>query len=419
MAVSFLAGFYPSIYLSGNRAIDALKGVRNRTISTIEWRKGLVIIQFSISCVMIALSAVAYKQVALINNKPLGFDKENTIVLANPYMLGNIGNITNFKNELLRVPGVDHVSITGYTPSQNRWNKLKFTFPKRNPNDAYAQPANWLVVDEGFIATMGLTLMEGRNFLENHESDKEAVIINEKAAHQFGLAKNGNSPLGAELSFENESKTKTENYKVVGVVKDFNFGSLHESIKPMIMEVDYHRFEMALRLSSTHSKKATINLVEAAWKKNLPKIPFEYYFIKDRFDSLHKSDVSASNLFLVLCIVTVILSVLGLYSVVTFTVTNRTKEIGIRKLLGASRMSIVFLLANQFIKLVIISFALALPIAWTLSNRWLDDFAYKTEVSWWIYTMAGFTILLVTILTLGYQTLKASSTNPVDNLKYE
>jgi putative ABC transport system permease protein len=155
------------------------------------------------------------------------------------------------------------------------------------------------------------------------------------------------------------------------------------------------------------------------WKNILPKIPFEYYFIKDRFDRLHKSDVTASNLFSILCLVTVILSALGLFSIVTYTVNNRTKEIGIRKLLGASRGSIVLLLASQFIKLVIISFAFALPIASTLSNKWLDDFAYKTEVSWWIYTTTGFILLLVTILTLGYQSLKAASTNPIDNLKYE
>lgn len=419
LVTSILAGFYPSIYLSGTKAIEALKGMRNKATRTIEWRRGLIIIQFSISCIMIALSIVAYRQVSLINNRSLGFDKDNTMALANPYMLGSTENIIGLKNELLTVPGVEHISITGYTPSQNRWGTLKVTFPDRNPNSIYAQLASWLMVDEGFIKTMGLTLIAGRNFMENHENDKEAVIINEKAANQFNLTTNGKSPVGAELSFKNGGETNNENYTVIGVVKDFNFGSMHEFIKPIIMKVGYHRFEMALRLSPTYSKTETISLIEAVWKKRLPRIPFEFYFIKDRFDRLHKSDVTASNLFSILCFVTVIFSVMGLFSIVTYTVNNRTKEIGIRKLLGATRRNIVFLLANQFIKLVFISCALALPIAWILSNRWLDDFAYKTEVSWWIYTMAGFILLLVTILTLGYQTLKAASTNPIDNLKYE
>jgi putative ABC transport system permease protein len=368
---------------------------------------------------MIALSIVGYRQVTLINSRSLGFDKENTMTLANPYMLGSTENIIGLKNELLAVPGVQHISITGYTPSQNRWGTLKVTFPDRNLNSIYAQPASWLMVDEGFIETMGLTLLAGRNFLENHENDKGSVIINEKAADQFKLTAKGKNPIGAELSLENESNNSYENYTVVGVVKDFNFGSLHEVIKPIIMKVGYHRFEMALRLSPSYSKTETIALIESVWKNNLPKIPFEYYFIKDRFDRLHKSDVTASNLFSILCLVTVILSALGLFSIVTYTVNNRTKEIGIRKLLGASRGSIVLLLASQFIKLVIISFALALPIASTLSNKWLDDFGYKTEVSWWIYTTTGFILLLVTILTLAYQSLKAASTNPIDNLKYE
>jgi putative ABC transport system permease protein len=419
VAISFLAGFYPSIYLSGRKAIDALKAMRNKGTSTTEWRKGLIIVQFSVSCILIVLSIVAYKQVALINNTRLGFDKENTIALANPYMLGSIQNFIGFKNKLLRVPGVEHVSITGYTPFQTRWGGLKITFPDRNANSLYAQQARWLMVDESFIETMGLTLITGRNFQENHENDSDAVIINETAARQFKLTADGRSPIGFELSRESERQAGNENYKVIGVVKDFNFGSLHEPIKPVVIKAGYHRAEMALRLSSKYSNTETINKIESVWKKHLPKIPFEYYFIKDRFDQLHKSDTTASTLFSILCFVTVILSALGLFSIVTYTISNRTKEIGIRKLLGASRRSIVFLLANQFIKLVIVSCALALPIAWIFSNKWLEDFAYRTEVSWWIYAITGFILLLVTILTLGYQTLKAASTNPVDNLRYE
>jgi len=185
------------------------------------------------------------------------------------------------------------------------------------------------------------------------------------------------------------------------------------------LKLGYHRFEMAVRLSSTYQKAETIGQIEAMWKKHLPAIPFEYYFIKDRYDNLHKSDVAASIVFSFFCLETVILSALGLFSMVTYTIVNRTKEIGIRKLLGASERSIVLLLTNQFAKLVMASYILGLPIAWMLSNKWLADFAYKIEISWWVYFSTGLVLIVVTVLTVGYQTIRASLANPVDNLRYE
>ena len=218
------------------------------------WRKGLIILQFSIAGTMVILSIVAYKQVTLINTKPLGFDKENVMTLANPYMLGSTEKIVGLKNQLLTIPGVNQISITGYTPSQNRWDNLLLTFLERNENSAYTQPASWLTVDEGFVKTMGLTLIEGRNFIENHEYDGESIIINKKAVSQFNLDANGKNPIGAELSVKNIEENNYRNYTVVGVVNDFNFGSLHDPIKPVIMKLGYHRFEMAINLSAPRSK---------------------------------------------------------------------------------------------------------------------------------------------------------------------
>lgn len=419
VTISLLAGFYPSIYLSGTKTIEALKGVKNRTSRIIGLRKGLVILQFSISCIMIILSIVAYKQVDLINKKSLGFDKENIVVIANLYMLGSTENIIAFKNELLTVPGVEDVSITGYTPSQNRWGNQKVTFPRRDEHSNYAQPANWLTVDEGFIKTMGLNLIAGRNFLKNHEHDRDAIVINEKAVHQFQLNANGKSPIGSELSFKDAGEHTYQNFTVVGIVNDFNFGSLHDSVKPLVMKVGYHRFEIALRLSAKSSKKEAISKIEAIWKKKLPIIPFEYSFIKDRFDWLHRSDIATSKIFSAFCLVIIIISAFGLFSIVTYTIANRTKEIGIRKLLGASDRSIVFLLASGFTKVIILSYALALPLGWVLTQKWLEDFAYKTEISWWVFTFTGIILLFIAALTLVYQAIKASSANPIDNLRYE
>jgi len=418
IGISVLSGFYPSIFLSGFRIIDALKGVRSKT-GAVGMRKSLVILQFSISSVMITLSFVALKQVDLIHHKTLGFDRKNVIALANPYMLGSTEKILAMKAELLTVKGVQQVSITGYTPSQNRWGNLKITFPERNENSSDAQPATWLMVDENFLETMRMTLLAGRNFLDNHNQDKEAILINETAANKFKLNRQGKNPIGSELSFRNDGESNFRNYSVVGIVKDFNFGSLHESVKPIVMTLGYHRFEMALRLSSQYSAQETINRVSDIWKKNLPAIPFEYTFIEDRFEGLHQSDIVASKIFSLFCFATLIVSAFGLFSVVTYTITNRTKEIGIRKSLGASEKSIVLLLSGEFLKVVMISYVLALPLAWLLTDNWISDFAYRINVSWWMYALTGLILFTITASTLGYQTIKAASANPIKQLRYE
>jgi putative ABC transport system permease protein len=366
---------------------------------------------------MIILSIVAHNQVDLINSKPLGFDKENLMTLANPYMLGGTEKMLGLKNELLDITGVEDVSITGYTPAQMKWDNLSLTFPNRQEDSNYAQPASWLLVDESFISTMGLRLSAGRNFLADHEFDKEVVIINEEAVRAFGLNANGKNPLGAELSAD--TGRGIQHFTVVGVITDFNFGSLHQAIRPMVMKLGYHRFEMALKLSPACSKTATVREIELVWRQHLPNIPFEYSFIKDRYDQMHQSDFVASKLFSIFCLVAIVMSAFGLLSIVTHSVVNRAKEIGIRRLLGASEGNIASMLSGQFLKLIVVSYALGIPMAWVLSNRWLADFAYRIEVSWLVYAFSGLFLVFITVLTLGYQVVKAAKTNPVDNLRYE
>lgn len=382
MVISLPTGFYPSFYLSAMKTTEAVKGLKNKTTEIIGVRKGLVMLQFTISCIMIVLSIVAYKQMELINNQSLGFDKENTIAIANPYMLGSTENVIRFRNELLAVPGVAQVSITGYTPSQNRWGSPLITFPDKDVHSSYSYPAHWLTVDEGFIQTMGIQLTEGRNFNENHAHDKESIIVNEKAVNQFHLNVGGKNPVGSMLSFKDEGRELYQNFTVIGVVRDFNFGSLHEPIQPLIMKIGYHRFEMALRLSPQYARQEVINQVASIWKKNLPLIPFEYASIKNRFDNLHKPDKTISKVFSAFCLLTVIMSALGLFGIVTYTIANRTKEIGIRKVLGASIMSILVLLSKEYIKLILVSIAIAIPVANYFSSEWLNNFAFRTEVSW-------------------------------------
>lgn len=417
VVIPLIASFYPSLYLSSFRAMDALRGKAREQHSVFGWRKGLVVLQFSISAIMITLSLVSYRQVSFLNNKNLGFDKENIITLSNPYMLGSIDKIVAFKNHLLTIPGVINASITGYTPAQNRWGNPKATFPSRDRHNRLAAPANWLTVDEGFIQTMGIQLTSGRNFSHLHENDAQSVIINETAARHFTENAREKDPLALELSTQNERDSVYTTYTVIGVVKDFNFGSLHEMVKPMVMKVGFHRFEMALRLSPERSQQEVLSQISAIWRQNLPQIPFQYNTLKDRYDLLHKSDTTSSNIFLVFCLLTVIISGFGLFSIVAYSILNRTKEVGVRKVLGASEISIVFLLSKEFRNPLIASYVLALPVAALMSNKWINDFAYKIEISFWLYGITALVLFAITSVTLGFQSVRAAAANPIDNLR--
>lgn len=419
IGISIAAGLYPALMLSRVRAIHALKGNNVKMASVTGLKKALIVVQFSTSAIAIALSLVAYKQMAFINSKPLGFDKEHTVALANPYMLGSTDAIISFKNELMTVPGIESVSITGYTPSQTRWVNHKLTFPDRDPGSAKASIANWIIVDQDFIATMGLSLVAGRTFLGNHEHDRDAIIVNEEAVSQFRLGEGGKNPVGAELSIRSDVANGYDDYRIIGVVKDFHFGSMHELIQPMIMKAGIHRFEMMLRLSPAYPQQEVLQRAESMWKRNIPAIPFEFSFVKDRFDLSHRSDTNAGSFFLVLCVVTMIISAVGIFSLAAYSVTNRTKEIGIRKVLGASAGNIVMLISTDFIILISVAVLLAWPFSMLLTRQWLADFAYKVEVSWSVYGIAALIPIVVTAMTLAYQLKKAAAVNSVENLRCE
>lgn len=417
--ISFLSGFYPSAYLSAIKTVEALKGVRKKAIGFLGVRKGLVILQFVISCITIIVSIVVYQQVDLIYHKSLGFDKENTMAIANPYMLGSTEQVVRFRNDLLRLSAVEQVSITGYTPSQIRWGQQRISFPNQDQHSKFKYPADWLIVDEGFIETMGVTLLEGRNFYQDHTHDQQAIIINEKAAEQFNLNTLGESSIGKTLGFQEDDSELLQSFTVIGVVADFNFGSLHDPIKPIIMKLGYHRFEMAVRLSTLQTQQETIRQIEVLWKRNLPTIPFEYSFIKSRFEELHRSDIVMSKLSSVFCFLTILIAALGLFSMVTNTIVSRTKEIGIRKLLGASERNIVVFLSRDYIKLILVACIIATPIANFFILEWLEGFAYKIEPAWWLFALPSGLLLLTALLVVGGQTLKAARQNPVDSLHSE
>lgn len=410
-----LAGGYPAAFLSSRNAMETLKGRLTQTKS-FGMRNGLMIFQFSLSTIMIILTWIALRQMEFVQNKPLGYDKNQIVILRNPYMLGKIEKIKTFRDALLQVTGVEHVSITGYTPAQKRWEKFRMTFPVLDQQ--YRVPANWMLVDEGFVETMGIKLLEGRNFSDNHQYESHSIILNEKAVAAFNLRSGGAVPIGQELSYK-EGDSPGQHFQVIGVVKDFNFSSLHDDVKPIVLRAGYHRFEMALRLEESSSSVQVLADVKNVWQQFVPDIPFEYAFMTERFNQLHQADSIVGLLFSKFSILTILIALLGLFSMITHTILRKTKEIGIRKILGASEENIVWMLSADFLKRIIIANMIAIPIAWILANVWLNAFAFKIEPAWWIFPVTIFGVLLLAVLTLGYQSIKASLANPIHNLRHE
>lgn len=410
-----LAGSYPATFLSSRNAMETLKGKLTQTKS-FGMRNSLMIFQFCLSTIMIILTWIALRQMEFVKNKPLGYDKNQIVILRNPYMLGKIDKIKTFRDALLKVTGVEHVSITGYTPAQKRWEKFRMTFSILDQQSSV--PANWMLVDEGFIETMGIELLEGRNFSDNHQYESHSIILNEKAVAAFNLRSGGAWPIGHELSYK-DGDTPGQHFQIIGIVKDFNFSSLHDEVKPIVLRAGYHRFEMALRLEQSTSSTQVLEDVQNVWQKFAPDIPFEYAFMSERFNQLHQSDSIVGSVFSKFSMLTILIALLGLFSMITHTILRKTKEIGIRKVLGASEKNIVWMLSADFLKRIILANMIAIPIAWILANSWLNTFASKIEMAWWIFLGTILGVLLLAVLTLGYQSIKASLANPVHNLRHE
>ena len=411
LVIGFVAGLYPAAFLS--------RPAKHKINTSGGWfRDGLLIFQFALSATVIAITVIASQQVDLIQNKDLGYEKDEVVILENITMLGGLPEIMSFKQELLRLNGIEDASISGYTPAQNLWRTLRQTFVGKDPLNSMSQPATWLSIDHGFLPTLNIKLLEGKNFSDDRDFEKQNILLNETAANQFNLTKDHHGPLNHEISFIQEGTNEIKSYRVIGVVKDFNFGSLHEPIKPIIMAYSIHRYEMVLRLKSVDTHAAIDEIVQL-WKRSAPRVPISYTFLDDRYSQAHEKDVSAGKMFSIFSILNILVACFGLFGLVSYSTTRRTKEIGIRKVLGASVWAIITIVSNKFVRLIAAAFLISLPIGWLMAQRWLDTFAFKVQISVWVFLITGLVVFLMSMITIGYISLKAASANPVESLKYE
>ena len=406
--VGVCAGSYPAFLMSSLRPIQALKGSIGRRFSGMKIRQWLMVGQYAVSIGLMISSLVIYRQFQFIENQELGYDKDH-IVTVSVLDLDLLNRLDVLKNEWLTNPNVISVTAAAELPT----NVTSGTVIR--PTDENGQEGFNIYrarVSYDYLKVFGIALIAGRDFSPSVASDLgEARIINETAAQALGWTPE--EAIGQQYTNYNDEK-KT----IIGVVKDFHLHSMHRAIAPLLLELgDSYLFYIALKVRPENLSE-TVASVEKSIERYSP-YPFEYQFLDERFDQLYKADRRLGEIFGFFTLLSVLIASLGLFGMAAFTARQRTKEIGIRKVLGASVNTIVRLLSQDFLKLVLVGFAIAIPLAWYAMQRWLADFAYRVELEWWVFVLAGVIAVIIALLTISSQAIQAALSNPVDSLHNE
>ena len=415
LCTTLLAGSYPAFYLTSFNPILVIKGKFTRVgLGSLFLRNGMVVFQFTISTALIVCTIIVYQQLQYTRNVNLGFTKENTIIISNSNRLGN--NEQLFKEEITQYPEIESSCIASSIPTKNWFGDLYQ--PEADGEQQVAKDvmlASFLA-DEHFVPTLKMQIVKGRNFSKVF-NDSSSVIINETAARDLGW----NDPIGKFMTYPGNGNQR---FQVVGVVKDFNFESLRNVILPFAL---FHKTSNTYNVGTSYivarikpgQTQMVLDKLSNKWKTFSADTPFDYSFLDEEFNSLYKSDAKTGSVFGLFTALSIFVACLGLFGLAAFTAERRIKEIGVRKVLGASIHGLAGLLSKDFIKLVFLAALIAFPIAWWVMNNWLSVFAYRIKIEWWVFALSGAAAIIIALATVSFQAVKAATMNPVKSLRTE
>ena len=400
-----VAGSYPAFYLSSFEAVKTLKGSLKSSGGEVFARKGLVVIQFTLSVVLIICTLVVYKQIQFTQTKNLGYDKDNLLYFT---VEGGLeSNWESFRQEVSNVQGVNNISRSGANFMGRNSNTSGLNWPGKDPETLVLFEN--VSADYGLIETLGFELADGRTHAREFGTDTSRIIINQRAADVMGME----NPVGKFITlWEQETE-------IIGLVKDFNFQSLRQEVEPLFFRLaPEYTWRAYVRVSNSDIQN-TIASIENVYKKFNPMYPFEYEFMDEQYAALYRSEQRIGDLAKYFSIFAILISCLGLFGLSAFTAEQRAKEIGVRKVLGASVQNLVLLLTKDFTKPVLFAIMIAIPVSWWMMDSWLSGFAYQSGLEWWIFAASGILAVVVAWLTVSWQSIKAAWANPVDSLKSE